>query len=220
MIGFAGLASISKEKPVNLTAIALNATLKPSNGESSSTDRMIGLIGDALGKQGVTLGETIRLADHDIKPGVSSDEGEGDAWPAIRAKIITADVLVFGTPIWMGQPSSVAKRVCERMDAFLSETDEQGRTPAYGKVVIVGVVGNEDGAHHSSAELFQALNDVGWTVAPQAACYWVGEAMNKKNFKDLVEVPKVIAETIAMAAANAAHLAKALAAANFPGQPG
>ena len=205
---------------MNLTAIALNATLKPSNGESSSTDRMIRLIGEALGKQGVTLGETIRLADHDVKPGVSSDEGEGDAWPAIRAKIIAADVLVFGTPIWMGQPSSVAKRVCERMDAFLSETDEQGRTPAYGKVVIVGVVGNEDGAHHSSAELFQALNDVGWTVAPAAACYWVGEAMNKKDFKDLAEVPKVITETISMAAANAAHLAKALAAANFPGQPG
>ena len=205
---------------MNLTAIALNATLKPSNGESSSTDRMIELIGEALGKQGVTLGETIRLADHDIKPGVSSDEGEGDAWPAIRAKIIAADVLVFGTPIWMGQPSSVAKRVCERMDAFLSETDEQGRTPAYGKVVIVGLVGNEDGAHHSSAELFQALNDVGWTVAPAAACYWVGEAMNKKDFKDLAEVPKVITETISMAAANAAHLAKALAAANFPGQPG
>ena len=205
---------------MKLTAIALNATLKPSNGEPSSTDRMIRLIGEALGKQGVTLGETIRLADHDVKPGVSSDEGEGDAWPAIRAKIIAADVLVFGTPIWMGQPSSVAKRVCERMDAFLSETDEQGRTPAYGKVVIVGVVGNEDGAHHSSAELFQALNDVGWTVAPAAACYWVGEAMNKKDFKDLAEVPKVIAETIAMAAANAAHLAKALAAANFPGQPG
>ena len=205
---------------MKLTAIALNATLKPSNGKPSSTDRMIRLIGEALGKQGVTLGETIRLADHDVKPGVSSDEGEGDAWPAIRAKIIAADVLVFGTPIWMGQPSSVAKRVCERMDAFLSETDEQGRTPAYGKVVIVGVVGNEDGAHHSSAELFQALNDVGWTVAPAAACYWVGEAMNKKDFKDLAEVPKVIAETISMAAANAAHLAKALAAANFPGQPG
>ena len=205
---------------MELTAIALNATLKPSNGEPSSTDRMIRLIGEALGKQGVRLGETIRLADHDVKPGVSSDEGEGDAWPAIRAKIIAADVLVFGTPIWMGQPSSVAKRVCERMDAFLSETDEQGRTPAYGKVVIVGVVGNEDGAHHSSAELFQALNDVGWTVAPAAACYWVGEAMNKKDFKDLAEVPKVITETISMAAANAAHLAKALAAANFPGQPG
>ena len=202
-----------------LTAIALNATLKRSGGEPSSTDRMIGLIGDALKKAGVELTETIRLADHDIKPGVSSDEGEGDAWPAIRAKILAANVLIFGTPIWMGQPSSIAKRVCERMDAFLSETDDQGRTPAYGKVVLVGIVGNEDGAHHTSAELFQALNDVGWTIPAAAACYWVGEAMNKKDFKDLPEVPKVIQETIEMAAANAAHLAKALAATGFPGQP-
>ena len=202
-----------------LTAIALNATLKRSGGEPSSTDRMIGLIGDALNKAGVELTETIRLADHDIKPGVSSDEGEGDAWPAIRAKILAANVLIFGTPIWMGQPSSIAKRVCERMDAFLSETDDQGRTPAYGKVVLVGIVGNEDGAHHTSAELFQALNDVGWTIPAAAACYWVGEAMNKKDFKDLPEVPKVIQETIEMAAANAAHLAKALAATGFPGQP-
>ena len=204
---------------MSLTAIALNATLKRSTGESSSTDRMIGLIGAALGKQGVKLSETIRLADHDIKPGVSSDEGDGDAWPEIRDKILTADVLVFGTPIWMGQPSSIAKRVCERMDAFLSETDDQGRTPAYGKVAIVGIVGNEDGAHHSSAELFQALNDVGWTIAPAAACYWVGEAMNKKDFKDLPEVPKVICETIAMATASAAHLAKALSSSKYPGQP-
>ena len=202
-----------------LTAIALNATLKRSGGEPSSTDRMIGLIGDALKKAGAELTETIRLADHDIKPGVSSDEGEGDAWPAIRAKILAVNVLIFGTPIWMGQPSSIAKRVCERMDAFLSETDDQGRTPAYGKVVLVGIVGNEDGAHHTSAELFQALNDVGWTIPAAAACYWVGEAMNKKDFKDLPEVPKVIQETIEMAAANAAHLAKALAATGFPGQP-
>ena len=204
---------------MTLTAIAINATLKRSSGEPSSTDKMIGLIGDALGKAEVRLTETIRLADYDIKPGVSSDEGEGDAWPAIRAKIRAADVLIFGTPIWMGQPSSIAKRVCERMDAFLSETDEAGRTPAYGKVVIVGIVGNEDGAHHTAAELFQALNDVGWTVPAAAACYWVGEAMNKKDFKDLPEVPKVISETIAMAAASAAHLAKALTAANYPGQP-
>ncbi len=201
------------------TAIAINATLKRSGGAPSSTDRMIGLIGEALKKAGVDLTETIRLADHDIKPGVSSDEGEGDAWPAIRAKILAANILVFGTPIWMGQPSSIAKRVCERMDAFLSETDEAGRTPAYGKVVLVGIVGNEDGAHHTSAELFQALNDVGWTVAAAASSYWVGEAMNKKDFKDLPEVPKVIQQTIDMAAANAAHLATALSAANFPGQP-
>lgn len=214
------LLDLVQEIPMPLTAIALNASLKTSGKERSSTDTMIELIADALARQDVEVTETIRLADHDIKPGVTSDEGGGDAWPAIRKKILAADILIFGGPIWMGQPSSIAKRVLERMDAFLSETDDQGRTPAYGKVAVCAIVGNEDGAHHSCAEIFQALNDVGWTVPAAASCYWVGEAMNKKDFKDLSKVPKVIAETAAMTAANAVHLARALTAANYPGQPG
>ena len=100
-------------------------------------------------------------------------------------KILAADVLIFGTPIWMGQPSSIAKRAMERMDAFLSETDDAGRTPAYGKVAVFAIVGNEDGAHFSTAAMAQSLNDVGWTIPAASACYWVGEAMNKKDFKDL-----------------------------------
>ncbi|MBS0502236.1 MAG: NAD(P)H-dependent oxidoreductase [Proteobacteria bacterium] len=198
-----------------LTALALNCTLKPE-GESS-TDRMIGLIAEALAKHGVALTETIRVAALDVKPGVTSDEGAGDAWPAIREKIVAADILIVGTPVWMGQMSSIAKRVCERLDAFLSETDDQGRTPAYGKVVLAGIVGNEDGAHHIAATLFQALNDVGFTVPAAAATYWVGEAMQKVDFKDLPKVPDVIADTAKMAAANAAHLAGLLAAGRYPG---
>ena len=176
-----------------LTALALNCTLKTEG--DSSTDRMIKLIADALAKHQVSLTETIRVAAHDVKPGVTSDEGDGDAWPAIRHKIVAADILIFGTPVWMGQMSSIAKRVCERMDAFLGETDDRGRTPAYGKVALAAIVGNEDGAHHISATLFQALNDVGFTVPAAAATYWVGEAMQKKDFKDLPEVPDVIEES-------------------------
>jgi multimeric flavodoxin WrbA len=102
---------------VTLKAMALNATLKSSGDEPSSTDRMINLIAMALQKEGVET-ETIRLADHNVKPGVTSDEGPGDAWPAIRKLILDADILILGTPIWMGQPSSVAKRALERMDAL------------------------------------------------------------------------------------------------------
>ncbi len=115
---------------MTLTAIAVNCSLKGSSGEDSSTDKMIGLIVSELKKQGVAFAETIRIADFDVKPGVTSDEGEGDDWPGIRARILAADILIFGTPIWLGQMSSVAKRVVERMDAFLSETDERGRCRA------------------------------------------------------------------------------------------
>ncbi len=191
-----------------IKALALNCTLKAEG--DSSTDKMIELIADELAKHDVELTETVRIAAHDVKPGVTSDEGQGDAWPSIRAKIADADILIVGTPIWLGQMSSVAKRVVERMDAFLSETDDQGRTPAYDRVALVGVVGNEDGAHHVSATLFQALNDVGFTIAAAAATYWVGEAMGKTDFKDLPNVPEKVAETAKAAAANAARLARLL----------
>ena len=203
-----------------IRVIALNATLKKSGGEKSSTDAMIALIAQYLKPHGAELVETIRLADHDIRPGVTSDEGEGDQWPAIRTRILAADVLIFGTPIWMGQPSSLAKRALERMDAFLGETDDAGRTPAYGKVAVFAIVGNEDGAHHVTAELAQSLNDVGWTIPAASACYWVGEAMNKKNFIDLPEVPKIIRQTAQMVASNAVHLALLLKGQPYPAMGG
>lgn len=204
---------------MTLSAIAINCTLKRSGAETSSTDKMIGVIAGELKKHGVEVRETIRIADHDIKPGVTSDEGEGDAWPDIRRRILDCDIFIFGTPIWLGQPSSLAKRVVERMDAFFSETDDNGRMPSFGKVVVVGIVGNEDGAHHVTAELIQALNDTGWTAAGQAACYWVGEAMHKTDFKDLQKVPDNVQGLAGILAANAAHLANLLKERPYPGVP-
>ncbi len=197
--------------------IAINATLKKSTNDKSSTDAMIDLVAGYLKDHDAELIETIRLADHEIHPGVTSDEGDGDQWPAIRSKILAADVLIFGTPIWMGQPSSIAKRAMERMDAFLSETDDAKRTPAYGKVAIFAIVGNEDGAHFCTAAMAQSLNDVGWTIPAASACYWVGEAMNHKDFNQLPEVPEVTRKTAKMVAANAVHLARLLKQSPYAG---
>jgi multimeric flavodoxin WrbA len=200
-----------------LKALALNCTLKADASEESSTDAMIAVLEKAFGEKQVILSETVRVAALDIKPGVTSDEGDGDEWPSLRAKILAHDILIFGGPIWMGQIGSVAKRVLERMDAFLDETDDQGRMPSYGKVAVAAIVGNEDGAHFSSAQLFQALNDVGWTIPAVAACYWVGEAMGSTDFKDLEETPEMVTKTAKMVAGNAAHLAGLLQASPYPG---
>lgn len=200
-----------------LKAQPINCTLKRSNGETSSTDKMIELLAAEFRAKGVEVTPTIRLADKNVLPGVKSDEGEGDEWPEVRTRILDADILIFGTPVWMGQASSIAKRVLERMDAFLSETDEQGRMPSYGKIAVVAIVGNEDGAHFISAQLFQALNDVGWTIPSVAACYWVGEAMGSTDFKDLSRTPEPVAKTAKMVASNAAHLAGLLTQAPYPG---
>lgn len=201
-----------------LKVVAINCSLKGSaDDEKSSTDAMIGLLVSEFKKRGASYDGTIRIADHRVKWGVKSDEGEGDEWPAIRARILAADILIFGTPIWMGQMSSIAKLVVERMDAFLSETDDAGRMPSFGKIALLAVVGNEDGAHWVCAQLYQALNDTGWTVPASAVSYWVGEAMGKIDFRDLPAIPDKVRKSAAMAASNAAHLAALLARAPYPG---
>ena len=201
------------------TAIAINCSLKPSIGEPSSTDKMIEMLAGEFKKHGIALAETIRIADYNVKPGVSSDEGDGDDWPDIRGRILAADILIFGTPIWLGQTSSIAQRVLERMDAYLGETDDAGRMPSFNKVAVVAIVGNEDGAHRVTADLFQALNDVGWTIPAAASCYWVGEAMQSTDFKDLPEPPDKIVQAAQMLASNAAHISMLLSGNKYQGVP-
>jgi multimeric flavodoxin WrbA len=199
-----------------LKAIAFNCTLKPSPSESS-TEVLLKEFIAGLEHHEVKC-DLVRAVDFNLKPGVKSDEGEGDAWPDIRKRLIAADIVLLGSPIWLGQPSSVSKRVLERMNAFLGEKDDRGRTPAYGKVGVAVVVGNEDGAHHVAAEFQQAMTEVGFTIPAGGATYWVGEAMQGTDYKDLEKKPKVVTEWTKMLASNAAHLAALLQQSAYPGQ--
>ena len=199
-----------------LKVLALNCTLKPSPG-LSSTDKLLGELLTAFRKYD-TKGDIVRVVDFDIKPGVSSDEGPGDDWPQLRKRVLACDILVIGSPIWLGQPSSVAKRVLERMDAFLEERDGMQRMPSYNKVGLAAVVGNEDGAHHVAAEVCQALAEVGFTIPSGGVTYWVGEAMSDKNYVDLKKTPKAVAQWTPVLASNAAHLAKLLKRTGYPGR--
>lgn len=199
-----------------LRALALVCSLKPSPAESSS-DLIARQVLEALAGHDVS-GEVLRVVDHDVKPGVEKDMGEGDAWPAIREQVLGADILLIATPTWMGQASSVCMRVLERLDAELSEKDDRGRPSVFGKVAVVAVVGNEDGAHHITSQVFQALNDVGFSIPAQGATYWNGEAMHGTDYKDLEQTPEATAGTNATVAANAAHLARLLKGANYPGE--
>lgn len=197
-----------------LKALALVCTLKPSPAASSS-DLITEQVLAELGKYDVTT-ETIRLVDLDIRPGVDTDMGDGDQWPDVRRRILDADILVVATPTWLGQMSSVAKRALERLDAELSETDDEGRPILFGKVAVAAVVGNEDGAHAIVANLFQGLNDCGYTIPAQGCTYWNGEAMTPGDYNDLDGVPDAVASATATLARNAAHLARALRDGPYP----
>ncbi|WP_030166236.1 MULTISPECIES: NAD(P)H-dependent oxidoreductase [Actinomycetes] len=197
-----------------LSALALICSLKPSPAPSS-TELLAGQVLAQLETHGVS-GSKIRVVDHDVKPGVEGDMGDGDEWPVIRDAIRNADILVVATPTWVGHMSSVAQRVLERLDAELSETDDQGRPAMVGKVAVTAVVGNEDGAHKITADLFQGLNDIGFTIPAQGGTYWNGEAMQGTDYNDLDETPEPVATTTATVARNAAHLATQLKSAKYP----
>lgn len=198
-------------------ALVLNCTLKPSPAESSS-EVLAQQVLDALGNHDVT-GEIVRVVDLDVKPGVEADMGDGDEWPSIRKKVLAADILVFATPTWMGNMSSVAQRALERLDAELSETDAEGRPVLAGKVAVAVVVGNEDGAHAITAALYQGLGDVGYTIPSQGGVYWNGEAMHTVDYKDLAATPEKVAEATQTLARHAAHLASLLATSPYPAPP-
>lgn len=198
----------------NLTALALNCTLKQSPDESS-TEVIARQILDELGTHDIQ-GSSIRAVDYDLRPGVEADMGAGDQWPGIVERIREADVLVFASPTWLGHMSSVAQRVLERLDAEISRTDEQGRPAMLNKVAVVAVVGNEDGAHKIIADSFQGLNDIGFTIPAQGATYWNHEAMNPKDYQDLDETPDPVAATIRTLSANAAHLVRHLSQHQYP----
>jgi multimeric flavodoxin WrbA len=198
----------------DLTCLALNCSLKPSG--PSSTEVLLDQVLAALRPQGVSV-EVVRVAALDIHPGVVSEAvGPGDDWPALRQRVLASDIVILGSPIWLGNPSSVCRRVLERMDAFLSETDDEGRMVTFGKVGGVAVTGNEDGAHSVIAQCYQGLADVGFTIPTNAATYWVGEAVGSVDYRELDEVPEGVASMTGMMATNLAHLARLLRDHPFP----
>ncbi|HCS60445.1 MAG TPA: flavodoxin [Microbacterium sp.] len=205
------------ETDTKLSALTITCTLKPSPAESSS-EVMAQQITTFFSAHGISA-ETVRAVDHKILPGVDKDMGEGDEWPALRQKVLDADIVVLLTPTWLGQHSSVAQRVLERLDAELSETDDKGRPILFDKVAVAGVVGNEDGAHHIVGIFYQALNDVGFTLPAQGCVYWNGEAMHTTDYKDLGQTPEAVSTSMSTALMNAVHLARLLRESAYPSAP-
>jgi multimeric flavodoxin WrbA len=192
-----------------MRALIINCTLKPAP-QPSNTEALARVVAEAMAKQGVEV-DWVRAVDHDIKPGVENDMGPGDAWPAIREKILNSEILVMATPTWVGKPSSVAQRVIERLDAMISETDDDGRPVAYNKVAGVVNTGNEDGAHHVIAEITSALADIGFTIPGQSWTYWHLGPGGGPNYLDDERGHEWSHKTGRAMAANLVTVARALA---------
>jgi multimeric flavodoxin WrbA len=198
-------------------AVALNCSLKKSP-EPSNTQMLADQVLSALREHGVES-TTYRLADLSVPPGVESDLGDGDDWPRIRRAILDAEILVVASPTWVGRPSSLAQRAIERMDAMISETDDEGRPVAFNRVAGVVVTGNEDGAHHVISEISGALGDIGFTIPAQSWTYWNKGPGPGDDYKDTDEGHEWSRKTGRAMASNLVAVAGALAKNPIPAPP-
>ena len=166
----------------DLKAVMINCTLKYAP-EVSNTEALMLKVKEWWDRMDVET-EMVRVTDYNVRFGVSSDEGNGDEWPAILEKIKGADIICIGTPIWFGVRGSVAQLVIERLDGTYNERNEVGQYPLYNKVAGVVVTGNEDGAHASAETTLFNMTHLGCVVPPNADTYWVGEAGPGPSYLD------------------------------------
>lgn len=170
----------------DLRALFINCTLK-RNPESSHTQGLMDKSIEIMRRNGVHV-EAVRAVDHEIASGVQPDMTEHgwehDDWPQLFERVLAAEILVIGTPIWLGEKSSVCTRVIERLYGNSGELNDAGQYVYYGRVGGCFVTGNEDGVKHCAAEILYALQHLGFTVPPQADAGWIGEAGPGPSYLD------------------------------------
>jgi multimeric flavodoxin WrbA len=170
----------------DLRALFVNASLKKKPGESH-TRLLLEASAAIMGKNGIAV-EHLHLAAHDVAPGVYFDMTQHgwdkDEWPLLWKKFRAAEILIVGTPLWLGEESSICRTLIERLYAMSGELNDKGQSIYYGKVGGCVITGNEDGIKHTAMTLGYALNHLGYTMPPQADCGWIGEAGPGPSYGD------------------------------------
>lgn len=169
-----------------LRALFINTSLKKQASESH-TRLLLGVSAEIMEKNGIAV-EHVHLLSMNVPPGVYPDMTEHgwaeDDWPDLWKKVQAADILVVGTPLWLGEESSVCRILIERLYGMSGELNEKGQSIYYGKVGGCVVTGNEDGGKHAAMTIGYALSHLGYTIPPQADCGWIGEAGPGPSYGD------------------------------------
>ncbi len=170
----------------DLSALFINTSLKRSS-EASHTQTLMDVAIAIMKVQGVKT-ITLRAADLDIPPGVQPDMTEhgwdSDGWPAVQKQVMAADILVIGTPIWLGDKSSICTRVIERLYGYSGKLNDKGQWAYYGRVGGCIVTGNDDGIKHCAMNILYSLQHLGYVIPPQADAGWIGEAGPGPSYGD------------------------------------
>ena len=177
---------MEKQHFSQLKAMYVNCTLKKSP-EKSHTAGLMEVSKNIMCKEGVQI-EEMRLVDHDVAPGVypnmTAHGWDTDEWPTLFERIFSADILIIGTPIWLGEKSSEAQKLIERLYSMSGKQNNKGQYLYYGKVGGCIITGNEDGVKHCAMGILYALQHIGYSIPPQADAGWIGEVGPGPSYLD------------------------------------
>lgn len=173
----------------DLTALFVNTSLK-RDPDKSHTRLLMDVSATIMARNGVQV-DHLHMLSHQVPPGVYPDMSEHgwerDDWPALWEKVKAADILVVGTPLWLGEESSVCRVLIERLYGMSGLLNDKGQSIYYGKVAGSVITGNEDGVKHAAMTIGYALSHLGYTIPPQADCGWIGEAGPGPSYGDMVD---------------------------------
>ncbi|SDL32392.1 flavodoxin family protein [Lacicoccus qingdaonensis] len=189
-----------------LRALFLNTTLKYGD-EKSNTEALADEVFDIYRENGVET-ESVRITDYNVLFGISDDLGGGDEFPQILKKVEAADIVIIGTPIWLGEKSSVAKLLIERLYGSASLTNDKGQSIFYNKVGGVVVTGNEDGGKAAAKSILYSMAHNGFTIPPNVNTYWVGDAGPGPSYMEAGTDNEFTKSHVKMLAWNTMHLAR------------
>ncbi len=194
---------------MTIRALFLNCTLKASSG-LSNTQALIDKVAEQFAKLGVET-ESLRVVDHKVAFGSAMDEGNGDGWPGVLDRIRAADILVIASPVWLGERSSVAKMVAERLDATTYKIDSRKQHEMYGKVGGAIAIGESDGGQGVIKSVLYDMSIVGFTIPPNVDVYWVNEAgMGGDYLESRGDTNYFVNERVRWMAANLTYMARLL----------
>jgi multimeric flavodoxin WrbA len=201
-----------------LKALFLVGTLRSKSGVSN-THLLSEFLAKHLESSEKVQSDIVNLAQYNILPGVYTNVNNDD-WPMIFEKILASDIVIFATPVWWGNQSSLIQRVIERLDEIHDEIMNSGKSKMTNKVAGIIVTGDSDGAEHIIGNLCNFFVALGFTIPPFGTLTVLWSGLRKHSDKSKEEILKYYEDTYSStakkAAQNLAFMANLLKHNHFP----
>jgi multimeric flavodoxin WrbA len=158
--------------------VLVDGTLKTKD---SNTSRLCGMAVAEIRSQGHAA-QLIKLTDVEYTPGTEYlANGSEDGMTTVIKQLLQADAILFATPIWWNNHSSLTQALVERLDGIDQWSINSHVYPFMGKTFGCLVSGAEDGVQHIWGNLDQFMNTLGCVIPPMgnASTYAQGTDMLK-----------------------------------------